>query len=96
VDLSPRGITGRDAALALEEAGLILNKNVIPFDTQSPTVTSGVRIGTPAVTTRGMKEQDMSAIGDWIVKVLDNIGDTSVRQSVRTSVEDLASRFPVP
>jgi len=95
VDLTNRGITGKDAARALDEAGITLNKNVIPFDTQSPYVTSGIRIGTPIVTTRGMKEPEMEQIAAWIDRVLSNMEDSAVRQKVRDEVRAFCSAYPI-
>ncbi len=96
VDLNPAGLTGKDAANALEQAGIVLNKNAIPFDTRSPFVTSGIRIGTPAVTTRGMGEVEMKALAELIGRVLDAHDDDTVLADVRTRVESLAAAFPVP
>ena len=96
VDLSAAGITGRDAANALETAGIVANKNAIPFDTRSPLVTSGIRLGTPAVTTRGMREDEMRQIAAWIVRVVRNAGDAAELDRVRREVEELAAAFPAP
>ncbi len=95
VDLRPIGITGDVAEKALEEAGITVNKNMIPFDPEKPTVTSGIRIGTPALTTRGMKEPEMEEIGDLIAYVLKNIDKPSVRGEVREKVRSLCERFPL-
>ena len=95
VDLRPIGITGDVAEKALEEAGITVNKNMIPFDPEKPTVTSGIRIGTPALTTRGMKEEEMEEIADFIAYVLKNIHDVSVRKDVRKKVYSLCERFPL-
>jgi RpiB/LacA/LacB family sugar-phosphate isomerase len=96
VDLTPVEITGKDAATLLDEALITVNKNAIPFDTKSPFVTSGIRIGTPAVTTRGMKEAEMVEIAGFIETLLKTPGDTSVRETVRAKVITLTNRFPVP
>lgn len=96
VDLTPRDITGKDAAASLEKAGIVLNKNCIPFDSRSPFVTSGIRIGTPAVTTRGMKEDQMDIIAGLIKRVLDNMADESVIAGTRKEVSELAAAFPAP
>lgn len=96
VDLSPVNLTGKDAAVLLDEALITVNKNAIPFDTKSPFVTSGIRIGTPAVTTRGMKESEMQAIAGFIEKLLKNPADEQVKKSVREDVIRLTDRFPVP
>jgi glycine hydroxymethyltransferase len=95
VDLTALDITGREAERALETGGITLNKNTIPFDKRSPSVASGVRIGTPAVTTRGMKEQEMAAIGAMIVEILKHTQDEGVLRRVRESVRDLCDRFPL-
>jgi glycine hydroxymethyltransferase len=96
VDLAPRNMTGRDAAAALDQAGIVLNKNVIPFDRKSPFVTSGIRIGTPAVTTRGMAEPEMERIGAWIADVLEHREDSAFVARVRDEVREFSQRFPVP
>ncbi len=96
VDVSVRGVTGRDAADRLHEAGITCNKNLIPFDPQKPTVTSGIRIGTPAVTSRGMGVEEMHQIGDWIVQVLDHINDDGEIARVREAVRAFALQYPVP
>jgi glycine hydroxymethyltransferase len=95
VDLSGKNLTGKDAERALEKAGITVNKNTVPFDQQSPFVTSGIRVGTPALTTRGMKEAEMEEIGLLIVRVLDNIEDEGVINDVKKSVEGLVERFPL-
>lgn len=91
-----KGITGKDAAAALDAAGIVVNKNTIPYDTESPFRTSGVRIGTASVTTRGMKEAEMIKIGTWIADVLDNIADTEVQARVKREAKTLALQFLVP
>lgn len=96
VDLSGQHVTGKDAANALNAVGITCNKNLIPFDTLSPTITSGIRLGTPAVTSRGMKEQEMRAIGHWIADVISNMDDSALHARVREEVKAFASRFPVP
>ena len=95
VDLRPFGLTGKVAEKRLEEAGITVNKNTIPFDPEKPFVTSGVRIGTPALTTRGMKEPEMEAIGDMIARVLKNVDDDAVVAAVREEVRELCERFPL-
>ena len=95
VNLSSLGITGKDAENRLEKAGITVNKNTIPFDTQSPFVTSGIRIGTPAITTRGMKEAEMARIGGFIVEVLKHPDDESVIRQVRQNVARLCADFPL-
>ena len=96
VDVKAKGMTGKDAAAALDAAGIIVNKNTIPFDTESPFKTSGIRVGTASVTTRGMKEPEMIKIGTWIADVLDNIADTAVQARVKTEAAALVAGFPVP
>ena len=91
-----KGITGKDAAAALDAAGIVVNKNTIPYDTESPFKTSGIRVGTASVTTRGMKEAEMVKIGTWIADVLDNIADTSVQERVKREAAELVAGFPVP
>jgi len=95
VDLTPKGITGRDAQAALEEAGIITNRNTIPFDTRSPFVTSGLRAGTAALTTRGMKEEEMKSIASMIVKVVESPNDSELKLKIRSEVEGLCERFPI-
>ena len=91
-----KGITGKEAAAALDAAGIVVNKNTIPYDTESPFKTSGIRVGTASVTTRGMKESEMVKIGTWIADVLDNIADTSVQERVKREAAELVAGFPVP
>ena len=95
VDVFSKGINGQQAEQALEKAGITVNKNTIPFDQNPPLTPSGIRIGTPALTTRGMKEPEMEAIGDWIAAVLDHIGDDTVQKRVRREIETLCERFPL-
>ncbi|MEO0238998.1 MAG: serine hydroxymethyltransferase [candidate division WOR-3 bacterium] len=95
VDLRPFKITGNIAEKALEKAGITVNKNTIPFDPEKPTVTSGIRIGTPAVTTRGMKEDEMVKIGKLISKVLRSPDDEKVISEVRKEVQELCDAFPL-
>ncbi len=95
VDLSSKGITGKQAEASLEGAGLTVNKNAIPFDTQSRFVTGGIRIGTPAVTTRGMKEPEMQQISAWINRVLENPDNEGLQAQVRQEVRALCERFPL-
>ncbi len=96
VDVTPKGITGKQAEQALEAAGITVNKNMIPFDTRKPLDPSGIRIGTPALTTRGMKEPEMRQIAQWIVQVLTHPGDGEVLQQVRAGVRELCTHFPAP
>ena len=93
---SSKGITGKDAAAALDAAGIIVNKNAIPFDTESPFKTSGIRVGAASATTRGMKEPEMVKIGTWIADVLDDITNTEVQARVKKEAAELVANFPVP
>ena len=95
VDLTAKGVTGKDAQEALDRAWITVNKNGIPFDTKGPTVTSGIRLCTPAVTTRGMKEPEMARIATLIDRVLTNLGNTSVEAAVRAEVQELTAGFPL-
>jgi glycine hydroxymethyltransferase len=95
VDLGPLGFTGREAEQLLDEAGIIANKNAIPYDPQPPAVTSGIRLGTPALTTRGMREAEMHTVARLIHRILSSRGDAAVLQEVRRSVADLAAGFPL-
>lgn len=95
VDLRNRDLTGKDAEAALEKAGITVNKNMVPNDHQPPTVTSGIRIGTPALTTRGMKENEMREVAFLIDKVLSDIRNETARARVREQVLDLSQRFPL-
>jgi glycine hydroxymethyltransferase len=94
VDLRSKGITGKDAEAALDASGITVNKNTVPFDDKPPAITSGIRIGTPVMTTRGMKEREMDKIVEFIDKVLSNIGKEDVYREVREKVETLCSKFP--
>jgi glycine hydroxymethyltransferase len=95
VDVFVRGLTGAQAEKALERAAITVNKNAIPFDTQPPMKASGIRIGTPALTTRGMKEEEMRVIAGWISEVLADHESESVQASVRDRVKQLCERFPI-
>ncbi len=96
VDLSPLNITGKDAAAALDQAGITVNKNMIPFDPLSPLVTSGIRLGTPAITSRGMRETEMQLIATWIKRSLSQLQDPAALAAIRQEVLDCTSRFPLP
>jgi glycine hydroxymethyltransferase len=95
VDLRPLGVTGKDAQALLEEAGITVNKNAIPYDPAKPSIASGIRIGTPAITTRGMKEREMEMIAAWILKTLQNPQDAEVRKQIRLEVKALCQKFPL-
>jgi glycine hydroxymethyltransferase len=96
VDVTPAGITGKDAATALNTAGITVNKNAIPFDPHGPAVTSGIRVGTPALTTRGMKEPEMARIAQWIGHALRNTANPAVLADIRKEVVGFSADFPVP
>jgi len=95
IEVHARGITGTDAERALDRAGITVNKNSIPFDPLPPMKGGGIRLGSPSVTTRGMREAEMEQIGGWIADVLGHLGDAAVEQSVRKQVAELAARFPI-
>jgi len=96
VDLTNKGVPGKQAQTALDRVGITLNKNTVPFDTRSPFDPSGIRLGTPAVTTRGMKEKEMEMIANWINEVITHINDESMYPRVKKEIEDLCLKFPVP
>ena len=96
VDVGARGLTGKDCQATLDQAGITVNKNTIPFETRSPFQASGIRLGTPAVTTRGMKEAEMAAIADMISEVLMDIKNLDTLAKVRQRVRELTARFPLP
>ncbi|OPL13334.1 MAG: serine hydroxymethyltransferase [delta proteobacterium MLS_D] len=95
VDLTDKGITGRDVEIALDRAGITTNKNGIPFDTRGPQVTSGIRLGTPAITTRGMKEEEMKVIARMIASIIDDVENGAVIAKVRDEVTALCEAFPL-
>jgi glycine hydroxymethyltransferase len=95
VDLTNKDITGKDAEIALDKAGITVNKNTVPFETRSPFVTSGIRLGTPALTTRGMKPEHMHKVVDWIVKALESMNNDSILNEIRQEVEKFAREFPL-
>ena len=96
VDLRPKDLNGKDAQETLDRAGITVNKNAIPFDTSSPFKPGGIRVGTPAVTTRGMKEEEMLEIADLIAEALQNRTDESALNRVREKVREMTRRFPLP
>jgi glycine hydroxymethyltransferase len=96
VDVTPRGLTGKVAEQALDAAGITVNKNMIPFDTRAPLDPSGIRIGTPALTTRGLREPEMRAIAGWIGEVLAGPDEASGLKRVRGKVAELCEQFPAP
>jgi glycine hydroxymethyltransferase len=95
IDLFSRGITGKDAQPALDRAGITVNKNSIPFDPTPPMTGGGIRLGTPAITTRGMREAEMGRIAAWIAEVLLHLGDAAREQRIRAEVAEFAARFPL-
>jgi len=94
-DVFAKGTSGKDAQNFLEAANITVNKNTIPFDTQKPMVASGIRIGTPAVTTRGLREPEMTIVANLIARVLDSRGDKSVGEQTKKEVMHLCERFPI-
>ncbi|GMR20900.1 MAG: serine hydroxymethyltransferase [Gammaproteobacteria bacterium] len=95
LDLINKGITGKDAEAALHEANITVNKNAVPNDPQSPFVTSGLRIGTPAMTTRGFKDEEARQVTGWICDILDDMSDAGRRQKIKAEVEALCAKYPV-
>ena len=95
IDLRNKNLTGKDAQEALDLSGITVNKNAVPFDDKSPLITSGIRVGTPALTTRGMKEREMETVGELMDEVLRNMGKTDVYQRVERKVKDLCGGFPL-
>lgn len=96
VDVKASGLTGKEAAAALDAAGIVVNKNTIPYDTESPFVTSGIRVGTASITTRGMGEAEAALIGTWIADILSDINNTEVQQRVKAEAAKLTAKFLVP
>jgi glycine hydroxymethyltransferase len=95
IDLRNKNLTGKAAQEALDPAGITVNKNGVPFDDKSPLITSGIRVGTAAITTRGMKEPEMEIVGELIDEVLKNIGNDKVCKTVEEKVKLLCERFPL-
>jgi glycine hydroxymethyltransferase len=95
IELHSRGLSGSDAEKALDRAGITVNKNAIPFDPLPPMKAGGIRLGSPSITTRGMREPEMEQIGAWIAEVLLHIGEAAAEQRVRKQVAELAARFPI-
>ena len=95
LDLSNKNISGKKAENLLESAGITTNKNMVPYDKKSPMVTSGIRIGTPAITSRGMKEKEMLKIGNWISELIENPDSTDLIKDIRKNVQNLCEEFPI-
>ncbi|MBI5753868.1 serine hydroxymethyltransferase [Candidatus Peregrinibacteria bacterium] len=95
-DLTNKGVPGKQAQMILDTVGITLNKNTVPFDTRTPMDPSGIRLGTPAVTTRGMKEPEMDMIADWLDRVISNIEDTALHAKIKEEVKQMCLKFPVP
>jgi glycine hydroxymethyltransferase len=96
VDLTNKGINGLEAQNALEEAGIFINRNAIPFDTRPPAITSGIRLGTPAVTSRGIGIKEMKVVASLIIKVLSDINNTQSKKQVKDQIKDICHKFPAP
>jgi glycine hydroxymethyltransferase len=96
IDVAQQGLTGKQAEQALHKAGITVNKNMIPFDTQSPFITSGIRLGTPAITTRGMQEADMVKIADWIDRALMHPANENQLAQVKQEIKSYMHKFPLP
>lgn len=96
IDLTSKGITGKEAQEALDKAGMTCNKNTVPFETRSPMDPSGIRLGTPAITTRGMKEAEMIKIANWIDQVVKNFKDEAALAKIKAEVKEVCLKFPVP
>jgi glycine hydroxymethyltransferase len=95
INLNNKGVTGKQAEEALDKAGITVNKNGIPFDTQPPTVTGGLRVGTAALTTRGMKESEMEMIAGWMNRIISDIDNVALGQEIRAEVKALCEKFPI-
>ncbi len=96
VDLQPKNVTGKDVQELLDQAGITVNKNAIPFDTQSPFKAGGIRLGTPAVTTRGMKEDEMFDIANLIEEAVEHRANPAKIDAIRAHVREITARFPLP
>jgi glycine hydroxymethyltransferase len=95
VDVGAMGVTGKEAEQALDRAGITVNKNTIPFDERPPLVASGIRIGTPALTTRGMKEEDMRSVGMWMAKAIRERDNEASLKKIADQIRDFCTGFPV-
>ena len=96
VDVTPLGVTGKEAEALLDEVGITVNKNAIPFDPLPPNTASGIRLGTPAITTRGFEPDDLRLVAELIVRTLRERDDPSSRTAIAAQVQEMCSRFPVP
>ena len=96
VDLRPVGVTGKAAELALDNAGIHTNKNMIPYDPEKPTVASGIRVGTPAITTRGFGPAEMGQVAAWFGEIVRDVENEALQARIRGEVQALCQRFPVP
>jgi glycine hydroxymethyltransferase len=95
VDLNKKDMTGKEAEERLGKVGIIVNRSTIPFETRKPFITSGIRLGTPAVTTRGMKEEEMKLIADCITNSLNNTENTTIQNDILSTVKDMCTQFPL-
>jgi glycine hydroxymethyltransferase len=95
VSFIKQGLTGKDVDAALGRANITVNKNAVPNDPQKPMVTSGIRVGSPAITTRGFNEQEATQLADWMCDIIDNLGDEEVVERVKQQVLDICRRYPV-
>jgi glycine hydroxymethyltransferase len=95
IDLRNKGVTGKQAEIALDSAGITCNKNAVPYDTQPPLVTCGIRLGAAAMTSRGFKEEDMKQIAEFIDRVISQCGDASIAEKVKSDVKEYCSKFPL-
>jgi glycine hydroxymethyltransferase len=95
IDINNKNITGKQAEIALEKAGMTVNKNMIPFDQRSPFVTSGIRVGTPAATSRRMKENEMKKIAEFINQAINNFDNEQELENIKKGVKELCSGFPL-
>ena len=95
VDLRNKGISGKDLEIALGEINITVNKNSVPNDPRSPFITSGIRIGTPAVTTRGFKENEVTQVSRWISEIINDFNNLELRRNIKKEVQKLTSNFPV-
>ena len=95
VDLRPKSLTGKEAEEALDKAGITVNKNTIPYDPQKPFIASGIRIGTPAITTRGMKEREMEKIAEWINQAIEKRGDPAALSKIAQEIKVFCKKFPL-